>query len=153
MVSSIGVPIIMDRMTTSICEKPYGRASFARLLVEIDSNKALVDNLELWYESLGKILRLRVEYTWVPPRCEEFKVYGRYTSECVKKVNMVSKVNKDGENVKVADTEKAKNVGMVNNGDGDEGWQTAVNRRNNMGAGGKGQLGVTIEDKRAAGRR
>ncbi|PWA39331.1 zinc knuckle CX2CX4HX4C [Artemisia annua] len=144
MVSSIGVPIIMDRMTTSICEKPYGRASFARLLIEIDSNKALVDNVELWYESLGKILRLRVEYTWVPPRCEECKVYGRYTNECVKKVNMVSKVNKDGENVKVADTEKAKNVGMVNNGDGDEGWQTAVNRRNNRGAGGKGQLGVTI---------
>ncbi|PWA82783.1 zinc knuckle CX2CX4HX4C [Artemisia annua] len=95
MVSSIGVPIIMDRMTTSICEKPYGRASFARVLVEIDSKKALVDNVELWYESLGKILRLRVEYTWVPPRCEECKVYGHYVSECVKKVNTVSKVNKD----------------------------------------------------------
>ncbi|PWA86295.1 hypothetical protein CTI12_AA141150 [Artemisia annua] len=125
----------MDRMTTSICEKPYGRASFARVLVEIESSKALVDNVELWYESLGKILKLWVEYTWVPPRCEECKVYGHYLSECAKKVNTVSKVNKDGDNVKVTDTEKAKNVGTVNNGDDDEGWQTAVNRRNNRGVG------------------
>ncbi|PWA47577.1 hypothetical protein CTI12_AA497970 [Artemisia annua] len=38
----------MDRTTTSICEKPYGRASFARVLLEIDSNKPLVDTVELW---------------------------------------------------------------------------------------------------------
>ncbi|PWA48972.1 reverse transcriptase domain, Reverse transcriptase zinc-binding domain protein [Artemisia annua] len=75
----------MDRMTTSGCEKPYGRASFAR------------------YESLGKILKLWVEYTWVPPRCEECKVYVHYLNECAKKVNTVSKVR----------------------------WQIAGNRRNN----------------------
>ncbi|PWA70619.1 reverse transcriptase zinc-binding domain-containing protein [Artemisia annua] len=83
MVSSIGVPIIMDRMTTSICEKPYGRASFARVLVEIDSNKALVDNVELW----------------------------------------------------VAVKEKGTSNDEVNNGNGDEWWQIAGNRRNNRGAG------------------
>ncbi|PWA49856.1 hypothetical protein CTI12_AA472200 [Artemisia annua] len=125
----------MDRMTTSICEKPYGRASFARVLVEIDSKKALVDNVELWYESLGKILRIRVEYAWVPPRCEECKVYGHYTSECVKKVNTVSKVNKDGENVKNTGKEKDYGTGLANNGDGEEGWQTATNRRNNRSMG------------------
>ncbi|PWA46915.1 hypothetical protein CTI12_AA503860 [Artemisia annua] len=135
MVSSIGVPIIMDRMTTSICEKPYGRASFARILVEIDSNKALVDNVELWYESLGKILRLRVEYNWVPHRCEECKVYGHYTSECVKKVNMVSKVNKNGETVKAADVMKSNSNGKNHNDDIEEGWQTAGNRRNNRKGG------------------
>ncbi|PWA35786.1 zinc knuckle CX2CX4HX4C [Artemisia annua] len=135
MVSSIGVPIIMDRMTTSICEKPYGRASFARVLVEIDSSKALVDNVELWYESLGKILRLRVEYNWVPPRCEECKVYGHYLSECANKINKVSKVNKDGESVKAADVTKGNSNDVANNGDGDEGWQTAVNHRNSRGAG------------------
>ncbi|PWA66726.1 hypothetical protein CTI12_AA319930 [Artemisia annua] len=94
------------RMTNSICEKPYGRVSFARMLVEIDSSKALVDNVELWYESLGKILKLWVEYTWVPPRCEEYKVYGHYLSKCAKKVNTVSKVNKNSENERAADVAK-----------------------------------------------
>ncbi|PWA58114.1 hypothetical protein CTI12_AA401330 [Artemisia annua] len=124
----------MDRMTTAICEKPYGRASFARVLVEIDSNKALVDNVELWYESLGKILKIWVEYTWVPPRCEECKVYGHYLSECAKKVNIVSKVNKNGENEKVADVVKVNNSGEAKKVSDEEGWQTAVNRRNYRGA-------------------
>ncbi|PWA36691.1 zinc knuckle CX2CX4HX4C [Artemisia annua] len=122
-------------MTTAICEKPYGRASFARVLVEIDSSKALVDNVELWYESLGKILKLWVEYTWVPPRCDECKVYGHYLSECAKKVNTVSKVNKDGENVRNIGNDKDNSTGVANNGDGEEGWQTATNRRNNRGMG------------------
>ncbi|PWA97824.1 reverse transcriptase domain, Reverse transcriptase zinc-binding domain protein [Artemisia annua] len=119
------------------------RASFARVLVEIDSSKALVDNVELWYESLGKILKLWVEYTWVPPRCEECKVYGHYLSECAKKVNTVSKVNKDGETVKPADVKQSNN----NNGDkvdyGDEGWQTATRRnfRNTSNNYHQGQVG------------
>ncbi|PWA84567.1 hypothetical protein CTI12_AA104240 [Artemisia annua] len=118
------------RMTTAICEKPYGRASFARVLVEIDSSNALVDNVELWYKSLGKILKLWVEYTWVPPRCEECKVYGHYLSECAKKVNTVSKVNKDGENVKAVGVTKSTSNGENKNGEEEEGWQTAGNRRN-----------------------
>ncbi|PWA59185.1 hypothetical protein CTI12_AA308940 [Artemisia annua] len=125
----------MDRTTTAICEKPYGRASFARVLVEIDSSTALVDNVELWYESLGKILKLWVEYTWVPPRCDECKVYGHYLSECAKKVNTVSKVNKDGENVRNVGKEKDNSTGVANNRDGEEGWQTVTNRRNNRGTG------------------
>ncbi|PWA50741.1 hypothetical protein CTI12_AA469070 [Artemisia annua] len=125
----------MDRTTTSICEKPYGRASFARVLVEIDSNKPLVDTVELWYESLGKILKLWVEYAWVPPRCEECKVFGHYLSDCSRKVNTVSSVNKNGETVKTADLKKGNNGNAVNNVDDDEGWQTATGRRNGKGVG------------------
>ena len=52
--SGIGNPIIMDRITTSMCEKAYGRASFARVLIEVDASIGLVDNVEVWYEKLGK---------------------------------------------------------------------------------------------------
>ncbi|PWA81703.1 hypothetical protein CTI12_AA185460 [Artemisia annua] len=137
----------MDRMTTSICEKPYGRASFARVLVEIDSSKLLVDSVELWYESLGKVLKLWVEYSWVPPRCEECKIFGHRLSECARKVNTVQTVNKDGEKVAnmkngnsgkgVKDTDAlngstGNGVNNVNMTDGDGGWQSVVNRRNVM---------------------
>ncbi|GJV26152.1 hypothetical protein Tco_1378847 [Tanacetum coccineum] len=50
--SMIGNPIIIDRITTSMCEKSYGRASFARVLVEVDAEKGLVDNVEVCYKSL-----------------------------------------------------------------------------------------------------
>ncbi|PWA85602.1 hypothetical protein CTI12_AA147190 [Artemisia annua] len=125
----------MDRMTTSICEKPYGRASFARVLVKIDSSKPLVDGVELWYESLGKVLKLWVEYTWVPPRCEECKVFGHYLSDCARKVNTGSAVNKNGENVKVADVKQGNNNEGANTGDGEDGWQIAGNHKNGRGVG------------------
>ncbi|GJV59378.1 RNA-directed DNA polymerase, eukaryota, reverse transcriptase zinc-binding domain protein [Tanacetum coccineum] len=74
--SMIGNPIIMDRITTSMCEKSYGRASFARVLIKVDAEKGLVDNVEVCYESLGKSMELRVEYPWKPPICSHCKVFG-----------------------------------------------------------------------------
>ncbi|GKF04980.1 hypothetical protein Tco_0035648 [Tanacetum coccineum] len=44
----------MDRITTAMCEKSYGRASFARVLVEVNSVKGLVDEVEVWYRSLNR---------------------------------------------------------------------------------------------------
>ncbi|PWA39017.1 hypothetical protein CTI12_AA576020 [Artemisia annua] len=120
----------MDRTTTSICDKQYGRASFARVLVEIESSKPLVDSVELWYESLGKVLRLGVEYSWVPPRCEECKTFGHYYSECARKINVARAVNKDGDTVKPIDAKNGINNDGTSNGNNDEGWTTASNRRN-----------------------
>nr|GEW73659.1 zinc knuckle CX2CX4HX4C [Tanacetum cinerariifolium] len=45
--SRIGIPIIMDKITTSICEKPYGKASYAKFLVEVDAVNSLVDTIEI----------------------------------------------------------------------------------------------------------
>ena len=49
--SSLGNPIIMDRITASMCDKAYGRASFARVLVEVDATKELLDSIEVCYSS------------------------------------------------------------------------------------------------------
>lgn len=73
--SKIGVPIIMDKVTTSIYEKSYGRASFASVLIEVDAVKWLVDSVEVWYKSLGKSLKLWVEYAWFPPILEHCKIF------------------------------------------------------------------------------
>ncbi|PWA42653.1 hypothetical protein CTI12_AA542700 [Artemisia annua] len=133
----------MDHMTTSICDKQYGRASFARVLVEIESSKPLVDSVELWYESLGKVLRLGVEYSWVPPRCEECKTFGHYYSECARKINVARAVNKDGDTVKSNDVKNGGSSSGAGNVGNDEGWKTAVNRRNSRGNGinAQGSLG------------
>ncbi|GJX06059.1 RNA-directed DNA polymerase, eukaryota, reverse transcriptase zinc-binding domain protein [Tanacetum coccineum] len=45
--SMSGKPIIVDRITTSMCEKAYGRASFARVLVDVDTH----------YYTTGQMLR------------------------------------------------------------------------------------------------
>ncbi|GKD43291.1 hypothetical protein Tco_1267936 [Tanacetum coccineum] len=47
--SMIGNPIIMDIITTEICEKSYGRASFARVLIEIDAEVRLSKSIKVWH--------------------------------------------------------------------------------------------------------
>nr|GEV32451.1 hypothetical protein [Tanacetum cinerariifolium] len=80
--SSLGNPIIMDRITASMCEKAYGRASFARVLVEVDASKELAESIEVCYSSLGKSMNLRVEYAWKPPLCTHCKVFGHDFCTC-----------------------------------------------------------------------
>ncbi|PWA97399.1 RpoB, chloroplast [Artemisia annua] len=65
--------------------KAYGRASFARVLIEVDAISDLVDNVEVCYESLGKSMNLRVEYAWKPPHCSQCKVFGHEDKVCYKK--------------------------------------------------------------------
>ncbi|GJZ76219.1 zinc knuckle CX2CX4HX4C containing protein, partial [Tanacetum coccineum] len=80
--SSLGNPIIMDRITASMCEKAYGRASFARVLVKVDATKELADSIEFCYSSTGKSMKLRVKYAWKPPLCTHCKVFGHDFKNC-----------------------------------------------------------------------
>ncbi|PWA89811.1 Zinc knuckle CX2CX4HX4C [Artemisia annua] len=78
--------------------KAYGRASFARVLIEVDAASDLVDNVEVCYESLGKSMNLRVEYAWKPPHCNQCKVFGHEDKACCKKgVAVEEKSEKDKE--------------------------------------------------------
>nr|GEU74728.1 hypothetical protein [Tanacetum cinerariifolium] len=63
-------------ITTSMCEKSYGRASFVRVLIEVDADKGFVDEVEIYYKKLGRTMKLRVEYPWRPPVCSHCKVFG-----------------------------------------------------------------------------
>ncbi|PWA74913.1 hypothetical protein CTI12_AA227320 [Artemisia annua] len=66
--------------------KAYGRASFARVLVEIDATKGIVDSIEVCYKSLGRSMELRVEYDWKPDVCSQCKVFGHGYDKCTSRV-------------------------------------------------------------------
>lgn len=80
--SRVGTPLIMDKFTTDMCEKGYGRASFARVLVEVDASNGLVDSVEVWYMSLNRSMKLKVEYAWQPPLCTHSCVFGHSIEKC-----------------------------------------------------------------------
>ncbi|GKF40791.1 hypothetical protein Tco_0124133 [Tanacetum coccineum] len=112
----------MDKITTSICEKSYGRASYARVLVEVDAAKGLVDSVEIWYKSLGKSIVLNVEYVWRPSLCDHCKTFG-HISKFYGKAQVSTDKEIRGE-VKVKSNVSAGNV----NSDQD-GWQNVDYRR------------------------
>ncbi|GJX47829.1 hypothetical protein Tco_0273019 [Tanacetum coccineum] len=45
----IGTPLIMDAMTTSMCKNGFGRIGYARVLVEVNAKKGIVDSIDVLY--------------------------------------------------------------------------------------------------------
>ncbi|GKD04471.1 hypothetical protein Tco_1179445, partial [Tanacetum coccineum] len=114
----------MDKITTSICEKPFGRALYAKVLVEVDAAKGLIDTVEIWYKSLGKSMMLNVDYVWRPLVCEHCKTFGHLSRFCSKGLANVEK--------KVGGDESIKNYRAAGNVVSDqEGWQNVGYRRGN----------------------
>ncbi|GJU38598.1 zinc knuckle CX2CX4HX4C containing protein [Tanacetum coccineum] len=131
--SRIGNPIIMDRITTSMCEKAYGRASFARVLVEVEAAKSLVDNVEVCYKGLGRSMELRVEYPWKPLICSHYKVFGHNYDKCS------SRVLSDAEKIQRVEVRSHNVSGGANNNGGE--WQTVNNRRYTRNGNESGNVG------------
>ncbi|GKA33214.1 RNA-directed DNA polymerase, eukaryota, reverse transcriptase zinc-binding domain protein, partial [Tanacetum coccineum] len=121
--SGVGTPIIMDRITTFMCDKAYGRASFAKVLVEVDAARGLVDSVEANYKSLGKLMELKVEYPWKPPLCSHCKLFGHSLDICSKKV--LTEVDK-AKKAKVVGQRKESDMG---NSNGRNDWQIMNNRK------------------------
>nr|GEV95019.1 hypothetical protein [Tanacetum cinerariifolium] len=125
--SGLGKPLVMDKMTKERCLKKACKFDFARVLVEVNANDDLSSVLEISYPPLGNrhanIGKLDVKYQWKPPLCTHCKTFGHSTLSCkirprtgeelVKSsmnqdniVSGVSKINRDG------------------NGNGDDGFVT-----------------------------
>ncbi|GKC79544.1 RNA-directed DNA polymerase, eukaryota, reverse transcriptase zinc-binding domain protein, partial [Tanacetum coccineum] len=57
-------------------KRKYGRANYARVLIEVDADNSLIEPIEIYYKSLGKSMMLDVEYASRPPSCSHCKVFG-----------------------------------------------------------------------------
>nr|GEZ02719.1 hypothetical protein [Tanacetum cinerariifolium] len=121
--SMIGNLIIMDRITMEMCDRSYGRASFARVLIKVDADLGLIDKVEVWYKRLGKSMELRMEFLWKPPVFSHCKVYGHGLDRCLKRtLNVAEKKLYMGKN--------AQGTANVVHGDNSNiGWKTMNNRK------------------------
>ncbi|GJU17368.1 RNA-directed DNA polymerase, eukaryota, reverse transcriptase zinc-binding domain protein [Tanacetum coccineum] len=77
--SSLGKPLIMDKVTTQMCTEGIGRIRFARVLVEMNAKTDLKDRIEMCYrnknnETVGTKF-VDVEYAWKPVRCSHCAVF------------------------------------------------------------------------------
>nr|GEY08046.1 zinc knuckle CX2CX4HX4C [Tanacetum cinerariifolium] len=81
---------MLDSYTSSMCIDSWGRSSFARYLIEVNSKADLVDVVTVRVPSLtGEGFTketIRVEYEWRPPRCDICKIFGHVHDQCPNKV-------------------------------------------------------------------
>ncbi|GJW46733.1 zinc knuckle CX2CX4HX4C containing protein [Tanacetum coccineum] len=86
----IGKPVMLDSYTSSMCNESWGRSSFARCLIEVNSDADLVDVVTIGIPSLSREgftkETIRVEYEWRPPRCDICRIFGHVHDHCPKKV-------------------------------------------------------------------
>ncbi|GKF19743.1 RNA-directed DNA polymerase, eukaryota, reverse transcriptase zinc-binding domain protein, partial [Tanacetum coccineum] len=84
--SGVGKPLLMDRMTRERCIKKAGKMDFARVLVEVSAEDELPNVLEIEYPPLGnrpaRVGKLEVKYQWKPPLCTHCKTFGHSTLSC-----------------------------------------------------------------------
>ncbi|GKD76560.1 RNA-directed DNA polymerase, eukaryota, reverse transcriptase zinc-binding domain protein [Tanacetum coccineum] len=98
--SGIGNPLIMDAMTTRMCNQGIGSFGYARILVEAKADKGLENHIEILYRgkdtSEQMIKKVKVEYDWKPPLCPCCKVFGHTDSNCPKSSKMIDTNNDNG---------------------------------------------------------
>ncbi|GJV07232.1 zinc knuckle CX2CX4HX4C containing protein [Tanacetum coccineum] len=86
----IGKPVMLDSYTSSMCNDSWGRSSFGRCLIKVNSEADLVDVVTIGILSLSgdgfTNETIRVEYEWRPPRCDTCKIFGHVHDYCPKKV-------------------------------------------------------------------
>ncbi|GJS44930.1 zinc knuckle CX2CX4HX4C containing protein [Tanacetum coccineum] len=106
--TQLGRPIMLDACTSDMCLNPWGRNSYARVLVELSSecdvlesivvaiplHKDIADNVP---KGEGHYLvTLDVEYEWWPPRCSKCKLFDHEDYDCPSKVKHVSSSGDNG---------------------------------------------------------
>ncbi|PWA81997.1 zinc knuckle CX2CX4HX4C [Artemisia annua] len=111
------------RMVPCAVNEGYGRASYARVLVEVDAAKGMADNVEVWYKNLNRSMKLSVEYAWQPPLCSHCCVFGHSSKKCGARV-----VNVD-ENVAKSGAKMQANVKGNDVQQRDEVWQTVPDKK------------------------
>ncbi|GJY94750.1 sodium/hydrogen exchanger 6 [Tanacetum coccineum] len=95
--SYLGKPIMLDSYTSLMCKDSWGRSSFARCLIEINSATDFKESITIGIPDLEgpgfTKETIRVEYEWQPPRCHTCNIFGHTEESCPKMVVVTPIVN------------------------------------------------------------
>ncbi|GJY89100.1 putative reverse transcriptase domain-containing protein [Tanacetum coccineum] len=73
--SYLGKPIMLDSYTTTMCKESWGRSSFARCLIKINSEAKFTESITIGIPELEGPSFIKetipVEYEWKPPRFQQ----------------------------------------------------------------------------------
>ncbi|GJS72430.1 zinc knuckle CX2CX4HX4C containing protein [Tanacetum coccineum] len=76
--SHLGKPIMLDAYTSTMCQKSWGRNTYARALIEVSALTPLMESVVIvvpYPDGFGHSFEtVNVEYEWQPPRCDSCKV-------------------------------------------------------------------------------
>ncbi|GJX77176.1 hypothetical protein Tco_0323987 [Tanacetum coccineum] len=97
----IGKPVMLDSNTSFMCNESWGRSSFSRCLIEVNSEADLMDVVTTGIPSLSgdgfTKETIRVEYEWRLPRCDICEIFGHFMTIALKRWKGKSKSTNGGQ--------------------------------------------------------
>ncbi|XP_024964658.1 uncharacterized protein LOC112504935, partial [Cynara cardunculus var. scolymus] len=103
--SAVGVPLRLDACTASTCDKAWGRTNFAKVLVDVWAVGTIQKQIEVVIPKLSgdgeDVIKVVLEFDWVPSQCSKCKVFGHNTNSCpkggtLKQKEIVKPLHNDG---------------------------------------------------------
>ncbi|GKA87159.1 zinc knuckle CX2CX4HX4C containing protein [Tanacetum coccineum] len=89
--TQLGRPLMLNVSTSEMCLNPWGPKTYARVLVELSAEVALMDSVIIvvpFPNGIGHSLEnLVVEYEWRPSRCSKCNMFGHDDAFCPSKDN------------------------------------------------------------------
>ncbi|GJY19827.1 zinc knuckle CX2CX4HX4C containing protein [Tanacetum coccineum] len=98
--TKLGRPIMLDAYTSNMCLNSWGRNTYARALIEVSSETALMDSLVVtipFQDGSGHTMEtIDIDYEWQPPRCDTCKIFDHNDDQCPKKLKVAVTNQDDG---------------------------------------------------------
>lgn len=89
----LGIPLLTDNNTFE-----RSRMSFATVCVEIDIDFDYPTEISVVIDG-NEALKVPVEYTWKPPKCQTCKIFGHSESKCLHAIHINAEVKKKAQEV------------------------------------------------------
>ncbi|GJZ48771.1 RNA-directed DNA polymerase, eukaryota, reverse transcriptase zinc-binding domain protein [Tanacetum coccineum] len=110
--SWLGNPLIMDQVTTHMCNMGNGRTGFARVLIEVEACKGFHDQIEIVYRNSDNMeierKYVKVEYDWKPPLCSFCSMFGHKDDKCSCRPKTVEEIEAANEELRKMNEAKRK---------------------------------------------
>ncbi|XP_071695012.1 uncharacterized protein [Rutidosis leptorrhynchoides] len=91
--SKLGIPMMLNSYTSTMCMESWGRPNYARAMIEISPESELKEVLNVETPSIDGKKKITgvitIEYEWKPPRCLCCKVFGNNDAQCPKNIPVV----------------------------------------------------------------
>ncbi|KAL8255437.1 hypothetical protein R6Q59_033658 [Mikania micrantha] len=139
-ISGIGIPILMDKVTQERCSNKKGKMGYARVLMDVLASSNLPDSIEIEFPAVNmrpaRLSKLDVSYQWKPNVCSHSKVFGHSLRLCKLRPKTDEEIQIEAEKQKKKDEVNNQVVRENDKNARDEDGFTVVRARkeNNLGS-------------------
>ncbi|GKE09278.1 hypothetical protein Tco_1412829 [Tanacetum coccineum] len=151
--SRIGMPLMLDSYTCTMCTESWGMSSYARAMIKIEAKVEFKDSVVVVVLNIDDegytCAKITVECKWKPLLCLTCKTFDHSTEACPQAVKVVPNkhVETQDDSFQVVKGKKVSNPFFVLDKEGTSGYQWDDANGPNLVSKGSGRMQVEYDDE------